>query len=306
MASVTPGRVHLWELPAHWYTHGRDTTRRNDDGRPAPLAPDPERAAYRSRQQALDAAGWLWMASRDQWRMSNTGKHVRFRQAFWTLTVPEPMPEAQARKALTSYFTWARNVAGLTSYLWVAELTKRGRVHFHYLVNDWIDVSEARAAWYRALRREGLSDQHTNAPANLCEVEPVRSAKKAARYVTKYFGKDFGDRADQLALRYYRASKEIDGSRREFLPEIRSRIVDTLAAPSKVRRRWGASQDLERRPVQVNGGEEPRTFDAIYHELKKLPGTVYGKRSEKGQGIYYRLDEVTSETAPVLFSIISS
>lgn len=306
MASVTPGRVHLWEMPAHWYVHGRDTTRRDTAGLVMRNAPDPERAAFRSRQQAMDAAGWLWLQSRDQWHSTNTGKNVRFRQAFWTLTVPEAMPEASARRALSSYWTWARNVSGVASYLWVAEVTKRGRVHFHYLVNDWQDVSEVNRAWYRALRREGLSDDWTDAPGNLVDVEPVRSAKKARRYVSKYFGKEFGSRADQLSTRYVWASKEINESRREFLPEIRAHVFETLAAPSKVRRRWGASEDLERKPLQLNGAEDPQRFAMLYGELQSLPGTVFGKRSEKGQGCYYELDAVTSQTAPVLWSMLNA
>lgn len=302
MASVAPGRVHLWEMPWYWYAHGRTNCPRL--GLVPRKGPDPERSVFRSKQRALESAGWLWLKSREQYRDSSTGKRVKFRQAFWTLTVPEPMPEHKARLALSEFWDWARTVAGVNSYLWVAELTKRGRVHFHALVNEWMDANNVRAAWLRALRRHGVSDVWMDLPHNLADVKSVTSAGKARTYVVKYFGKDFGNRACQLAARYRDCVKGEEGYGRDMIPEIRARLVDTLAAPNKVRRRWGASIDLERKPLQVNGFDDPRGFKAIYDELVALPGTKFGERSERGQGCYYQLDAVSAETAPVLHALL--
>lgn len=307
-ASVAPGRVHLYDVPWYWYAHGRESN--PSTIRKAPQH-DAERAAHRSRRLALEAAGWLWLKSRPQRYCTKTGKIIDFRQAFWTLTVPEAMNEARAREALSSWWTWARNVAGVRSYLWVAELTDRGRVHFHALVNEWMDASAVKSSWARALARQGCNVDGDNPPANIAHVEPVGSAKKVRRYVTKYVGKDFGGRAEQLATKYVQATHDADKKERrppervaEFRAEIRARLVDTLAKPSAVRRRWGATVDLERRPMQLAQPDAPRQYDALVRELRTMHGARWSDANEKGQAVYFDLEEATEHATPVLHAML--
>lgn len=302
MVSIAPGRAHWYDMPAHWYA-GQRSGKRSAYDKPT-TGEDPERAARRSKRLAIEAAGWLWINSRPCYVDTQFGNTVPFRQAFWTMTVPEPMPEDAARRALSSYWTWARNVAGVSSYLWVGELTKRGRVHFHALVNQWIDVDASRSAWHRALMREGCGKSYDKPPANLCHVEAVSSAGKARGYVTKYVGKDFGDRKSQLISNYLKGHRGEDGYDIAHREEIRSRLVDTIARPLAVRRRWGATQDLERKPLQVNGAEDPNTIKRVYRELKDLPGTRWGENTDTGRPCYYDLDQVTRHSAPVLFGLL--
>lgn len=298
--SVAPGRVHLYEMPAHWY--GGRTGGGGVRGL-FPVKVDNERAAWRSRQNALEAAGWLWLSSRFRYVDLPRGKVVPFRMAMWTLTIPEPMPEIAARRALSSWWTWARNVSGVRSYLWVAELTKRGRVHFHALVNDWVDVDAARGAWLRALQREGCAVGLRKAPGKLVRVDNVTTAKSANGYVSKYIGKDFGTRADQLAHRYARMGKE-DGAPFDARAELRARVFEAVAWPLKLRRRWGASNNLERSPLQVVGCDDPGMFKALVSELRTLPGARWGEMREHGQGVYFDLDAVKQDTAPRLWRML--
>lgn len=304
VASVAPGRVHLYDVPWYWYAHGRESKRSGHKKAPNP---QPERAAFRSRRLALEAAGWLWLKSRQQRYMSQSGKVIDFRQAFWTLTVPEAMSEAAAREALSSWWTWARNVAGVKSYLWVAELTDRGRVHFHALVNEWMDASAVKAAWARALARQGCNVDGDAPPANIAHVEPVGSAKLVRRYVTKYVGKDFGGRAEQLSTKYVEAGRREDPAEVPvFRAEIRARLVDTLAKPSAVRRRWGATIDLERKPMQLAQPDAPRQYDTLVRELRTLPGVRWMNASEKGQAVYFDLEEATPYASPVLHAMLQA
>lgn len=302
-ASIAPGRVHFYDMPAHWYAGNRAGGGRPAEGRPTKEI-DRERAARRSRRQAMEAAGWLWLKSGASWVRTRTDDEVYFRQAFWTLTVPEPMPEQDAREALSSWWTWARNVADVRSYLWAAELTKRGRVHFHALVNQWIDLPAASDAWLRALHRKGVGTKYLRAPAALCEVEAVRSAGKARGYVTKYVGKDFGTRKSQLIERYVRGHRGEDGYQSEHRPEIRARLVDVIDRPSIGKRRWGATEDLERRPIQLIGPEEPHAFKSILKELQGLPSTRWGADGDNGRPCYYSLDEISYQGTPALWSVL--
>lgn len=301
MASIAPGRVHFYDMPAHWYAGNRKTARPSD--KPV-RETDPEKAGRRSRRLAMEAAGWLWLKSHGRWEQFPSRDPVYFQQAFWTLTVPEPMPEQDARAALSSWWTWARNVGGVESYLWVAELTKRGRVHFHALVNQWIDIAPAGDAWLRALKRQGVGTKYLRAPASLTDVEAVRSAGKARGYVTKYVGKDFGSRKDQLKERVLRNFAGQDGYLPEHRPELITRLTDSYQSPNVGRRRWGATEDLERRPLQLSGAEEPRQLQALVSELKAMPGTHWGKDGDNGRPCYYNLDAVDRRAYPVLHGLL--
>lgn len=310
-ASVAPGRIHWYEIPAHWYAGGRSTSR-ECSGRVA--RPDPERSAYRSRRDALDAAGWLWLASRGRWVRSDTGKDLYFRQGMWTLTLPEPAPEPAARRALSSFLNWAGKRAGLERYLWVAELTKRGRVHFHILVNDFLPVNPVRWAWLRALHREGIALDVHEPPRALVEVVAASSSGEARGYLSKYIGKDFGDRAEQLAHRMRELPEvgagllergvpvdELGPMLVDFRVELEQRQREAIAAPASVRRRWGASNDLERKPLQIVGADDPRTLALIHGEVGRMDGVRWGERTDKGQACFFDLSLVTPENCPALY-----
>ena len=310
-ASVAPGRIHWYELPAHWYAGNRGGGGGERSGRPPKI--DLERSAYRSRRDCLDAAGWLWLASKGKVYRSKGGAEVFMRQAMWTLTLPDPAPETAARRALSSWLTWARNCQGLRSYLWVAELTKRGRVHFHVLVNEWIGVEAARWAWLRALHREGISLDVEAPPGAMVRVDPVVSSGEARGYVSKYIGKDFGDRSSQLVHRLTNldaVAREltdkgtepdaVPGVIAEFRSELRARLVDAIHKPLATRRRWGASNDLERKPIQVIGADEPRLLAAIHTEVSRMEGVRWGKQGEHGIACYFDLAIVSPDNCPAL------
>lgn len=311
-ASVAPGRIHWYEIPAHWYAHGRNSSRGGGEWRKPKL--DPERAAFRSRRNALDAAGWMWLASRPRWERTQSGKDLWMRQAMWTLTLPEPGPEPAARKALSSWLNWSRTVAGIGSYLWVAELTRRGRVHFHVVVNDYVDHGAAARAWLRACHREGLALGHSVAPSPMVRVDAIQSSGELNGYVSKYIGKDFGDRCSQLDFRMGNLAKvgadmAREGMDSELIPaalvdvrlELELHKRTALLFPRAVQRRWGASNDLERSPLQIIGADDPRTLAALHRDVTRMDGVRWGERSDKGQACYFDLASVTPENCPALY-----
>lgn len=305
--SVSAGRVHFYERPLSWYIHGPRGGKGRRVALPAADGPkdDPARSSARSRRACLDACGWLWMASRPRYVDTPDGRTVPFRLGLWTLTLPEPMAEGAARRCLSSWFDWARKVARIGSYLWVAELTKRGRVHFHVLLVDWLSQDQAAAAWLRCLHRAGVGLQYQRPPGKLVWVEGCPRSRDAVRYAAKYLGKDFGTRADQLARRYGMAGKP-DGAPIDARPEIRARLFEALARPSAVRRRWGASNNLERGGVQVVGVDDPGAWRRLVCELRGLPSVRWGENSDHGQSAWFDLDDVRQERAPVLLGLLRS
>lgn len=310
--TIGPGRVSLWEMPAHWYTHGRPT---NTGPRDATLirTEDPVQAAKRSRRRALDAAGWLWLRSRGRWVTDAFGREVYFRQAFWTLTLPESAPEANARRALSRFWTWARNRAGVRSYLWTAELTDRGRVHFHAIVNQWCDIGTARAAWFRCLRAEGCIRERYAAPPNaMLKINRAHSSEQAKAYAAKYLSKAFGnDRVKELTKRLENA-EALFGTPKQpadldaIIFEIRARLADAEKTPEANVKRWAASQDCSRDAVTVNSAEE----DAETMRRLKVELTTAGVRwcppGEHGTAGFFDLGRIDRHRTPLLSSLLKT
>lgn len=303
-ATVGPGRVAVYDIPVHWLTKGRNA--RYHEPKEGATG-NPFDAARRSKRNAMDAAGWLFMRSRGHYVTARGGRRVYFRQGFWTLTLPKATPEPLARLALSAWFTWARNVRGLQSYLWAAELTERGRVHFHAILNTYIDQAEARAAWRRCLINAGALPPDAPAlPPRAVKVERCKGAERGRLYAAKYVGKAFGGRrAEQLAKRLddelNRTDRPPDAER---VAELRARLGEAMEAARPSVRRWSCSQDCSRQAPTVNAAEDARIMERLRAELERI-GANWSKPNEHGTVAYFDLGRVNSWAAPTLTRMLA-
>lgn len=92
---------------------------------------------------------------------SFTEKFMPFRMGFITLTIATQ----KNLKAKESYETllgkWLRYMKrkqGLKSYVWKAELQKRGQVHYHLMSDVFIDAKTIRWYWNKLQRKAGYLD----------------------------------------------------------------------------------------------------------------------------------------------------
>jgi len=298
--SVAPGRVAGYSMPVHWLTKGRHARyhapKAGSEGNPID-------AARRARKNAMDAAGWLFLRSRARYVTGRNARRVYFRQGFWTFTLPEPAAESAARAALSLWLTWARNCAGLGEYLWVAELTKRGRVHFHAIVNSYIDQAAGRAAWRRCLIRAGaLRADHPELDPRAVTVERCKSAEAGRLYAAKYVGKAFGgQRADQLGRRLDQLVA--DNAPPEVIAECRARLAEAMQQARAGARRWSASQECSRQGAALNAAEDGRAMDAVRAELARI-GAKWGAKTDHGICAWFDLGKVNRHHAPILHRLL--
>lgn len=305
--TIGPGRIAEWQMPAHWYAHGRS----HSSKAVKPRQENPVAAAQRSRKRLMDASGWLWLRSKGRYIQTADGREVYFRQAFWTLTLPESAPERNARLALSRLWTWARNRAGLESYVWTAELTAMGRVHFHALVNDWVSMDRLRLAWMRCLEAEGcLRNSYERPPAALVKMERIKSAAQARQYCAKYVAKALTqDRAGEL-----REAVDLIKSRLTILPiqdseeseALTKRLWEAearLEEAGKRIRRWGSSTDVIRPAVTLNAADDPKYCREIGAELRSID-CRWMPPGEHGRAGYFDLGAVDKVRTPLLSSLL--
>lgn len=193
--SVYPGRAFSYDVPVHWVQHGRPSG--SPKARLSPRDPVELRKVARRRmlQRYWSAVGWLYFQSRIKPQTLNDGRKVRWRLGFLTLTIPGSTSadhRALKRLVLDPFFTRARNVGGLRSYVWTAELQQRGAIHWHVILDHWLDKAAVARWWLQACKSSGVVDMSDAGGVAATSVEILRNYNGTAAYAAKYIGKALG------------------------------------------------------------------------------------------------------------------
>lgn len=154
-------------------------------------------------KKRITKAVTLLVQSTQKKRVYNTvtGKMQDFRLNFVTLTVSSTTTILTAKEAhkilLEPFLLTARRKWGVKSYIWKAELQKRGQIHYHITTNTFIPWQLIRDTWNNLQRKNGLLDSykekygHYN--ANSTDVHSVYKIQNLTAYLVKYMAKEEKD-----------------------------------------------------------------------------------------------------------------
>lgn len=98
-----------------------------------------------------------------------------------TLTYADDTTVAESKKDICSFIKRLRQVYPQFKYLYVLELTKRGRPHYHMLVDAVVDFTDLHS--YERYLAEIWSH-------GFIDVQLITNSKGAGHYISKYFTKD--------------------------------------------------------------------------------------------------------------------
>ena len=98
-----------------------------------------------------------------------------------TLTYREDVSIEQSKKDICKFVKQLRQVYQQFKYLYVIELTKRGRPHFHMLVDIIADYTDLHS--YERYLAEIWSH-------GFVDIQMITNSKGAGHYISKYFTKD--------------------------------------------------------------------------------------------------------------------
>jgi hypothetical protein len=144
------------------------------------------------------AVNLLVMSSPERWIYNPvTQRNQLFKLGFITLTVAEKECMLTARQAydrlLKHFIQWLHRTKKVKSYIWKAELQRRGQIHYHITLNVFIPHGEIREKWNELQRREGLLEnyykKHGHYNPNSIDVHSVKKIKNLAGYFVKYLCK---------------------------------------------------------------------------------------------------------------------
>lgn len=141
--------------------------------------------AFKRIQKSIN---WLEYISDEKY----TAKGVGYKVSMITLTVPsfsDDIEEKRLKKVLNQFLTYARSSYGLCSYVWKAELTKAGNLHYHLLTSEILGYRDVQDKWNDLLFKEGLLDGYIQKFSNMS----LDDYRKLRQFQCSQYGEVYND-----------------------------------------------------------------------------------------------------------------
>lgn len=110
-----------------------------------------------------------------------------------TLTLPSVQVHSDneiKRDCLMRFVELLKKTWSVRFYYWVAEKQQNKNIHFHILIDRFVDHKWIRTTWNNRLELLGYIDafekKHGHRSPNSTDIEMIRNLSKSADYVTKY------------------------------------------------------------------------------------------------------------------------
>lgn len=161
-----------------------------------------------ARKRMAKAITIMCQGCRSKWKMNPfTGQLQYHNLTFLTLTIHSPSRNVPAREAyekmLAPFLRWLREKHNVRTYVWKAELQKRGQLHYHMTFPNMIHLQDVRDKWNSLQREAGYLDeyakQHGHYNANSIDIVSTKNVKGLARYIVKELVKEIDARRLEIS-----------------------------------------------------------------------------------------------------------
>ncbi len=123
-------------------------------------------------------------------------RRITHRVAFITLTVSQ-IENITAReaydKAFKHFIQWMRRTMRVNTYVWKAEVQKRGQIHYHITTPSYIHYQKIRDKWNNLQHKAGWTDDYYKMKGhydpNSTDIHQVKKIKDLSNYLKKEFCK---------------------------------------------------------------------------------------------------------------------
>jgi hypothetical protein len=218
--------------------------------------------------------------------------------SFLTLTIASPK-NITARQAydnlLAPFLDWMRKTMQVKTYIWKAELQKRGQIHYHITTPAWIHHREIRNKWNALQRSAGLLDdyatEHGHFNPNSTDVHNTRNIRKMDQYLVKELAKSFAavnveaiNEVNNLVARGELEPSLAD----EKIKEIEEKKITTIG---KI---WDCSNDL--------AGVGYFTIPLTGHHRQQILQWIKEKKAREKTEDFYQLVYVDDADPPEILS----
>lgn len=111
--------------------------------------------------------------------------------AFYSISFPIGFDDRFAVECLNTWLTKLRQNSLKFQYLWVAERQKNGTIHFHMLINKWLNIRVVNFMMAQTInfcinKNKLFNLNFDRSRYNGVDVVKVRNARDVSKYITKY------------------------------------------------------------------------------------------------------------------------
>lgn len=144
-----------------------------------------------------------------------------FRLGFMTLTIADAViiDAKTAYKNLLKPLIRALQRITKFSYIWKAELQKRGQLHYHLIINEFIHWRFIRSTWNKLQRKHGLLQsfglKFKHFDPNSVDIHTVKHVRNFSAYLAKYIAKSQGSK---IKGKTWDCSNDLNCNRFSFTP----------------------------------------------------------------------------------------
>ena len=125
-----------------------------------------------------------------------TGRHMDFRLGFMTLTIADQC-DWKADKCYTHllkpFLRVMKDKHNVKKYIWKYELQKRGVVHYHVTIDEFVRHDAVNTTWNKIQKKNGLSDMYAQKYGhfnpNGTDIHKVWKIRNIGAYLGKYLSK---------------------------------------------------------------------------------------------------------------------
>lgn len=119
-----------------------------------------------SKRKLMDSINSMYILSKPRTIAMKTGKKIyNFRMSFITLTLPSKQVHADVeikKLCINQFLQEMRFNYKMKNFVWKAELQGNGNIHFHLLLDRYIDYQALRRRWNRIINKLGYVDAYQN------------------------------------------------------------------------------------------------------------------------------------------------
>ncbi|MFW6095785.1 MAG: rolling circle replication-associated protein, partial [Bacteroidota bacterium] len=172
----------------------------------------------------------------NQTKISNKRQHKR-KLVLLTVTLPTRQQHTDKeikRKIFVPFLDTLKYHYDLINYFWRAESQKNGNIHFHLIIDTYIDKKEIQKLWNakceKLLYVSEFEAKHLHRNPPTTKIEAIRRTGKSIKYLLKYATKE--EEGREINGRIWGMNKELKSIKRFFFLEveqIREEIFQLLA-----------------------------------------------------------------------------
>lgn len=252
-----------------------------------------------SRKNIKDTIQLLYQLAKPKTiRISKTKTIYNYKCSFITLTLPykQHHTDKEVKICLNTFLQNLRKVYDLKNYVWVSELQQNKNIHFHLVIDKYINHNAIRYYWNLAINKLGYIDKYSNKfkDLSITEYARIRNLKVEECKAAFAFGKKTNWRSPSTEqVISVLSAQKLSGYLAKYLSKGITDTEDDKERAKTWGRSWGRSQSLSK--IKLVTRWNWNNIKQIVTSFKGAKNMFYKKTYDWAEIWYFNFKALNSE-----------